>query len=327
VGWVTRVERQKELMMGEQGGTRGGDPGRRSGKTRSFDTGDSEAGGGAEKKKPIAPPPESQSRRSMLGKYVLVAKISAGGGGVIYEGFDEAMNRKVALKVLAPDKAKDSVGRERFINEAKALARINSQNVVTVITTGEAKGLYYFAMDYIEGKNLKQFVDQGGAIPVDRALGYTRQAVLGLKAAFEGDVIHRDIKPSNLMLDNADQVVITDFGLAKGAFRNRDLTRKGRVLGTPSYMSPEQVKSGPTDFRSDIYGLGATLFFLLTSRPPYVASSVFELLQMHVTDPVPEVAGAPDSINKLIGRMLAKTVEERHGSYDELIAEIDHLTA
>jgi serine/threonine protein kinase len=271
------------------------------------------SGGGA-----TAPLPER------LGPYEIRGTLGAGGMGVVYRGYDARLDRHVAVKTLPAELAKNPEFRERFLREARAMAKVVHRNVVQVHHAGEEGDTPYFAMEQIDGSTALELVrDEPLAVAV--ALDVVGQAATGLAAALERGLIHRDIKPSNLMRASDGTVKVLDFGLARAQSQAR-ITATDIVMGSAEYMSPEQGRGEEPDHRSDIYALGGTLFHLLTGRPPFEGTSPLALIQKHIHEPCrrvdelrPEV---PEAVCRLVEKMLAKDPKSRPQAYADLIAAL-----
>ena len=254
--------------------------------------------------------------------------------GTVYRGFDAALGRHVALKVLSPVLARDPEARERFLREARAAAGLSHPNVVQVYQIGEHDGLPYIAMEHVEGSSLEDLLQNRGTIPCVEALAYAAQVVDGLEAAWKKGIVHRDIKPANILIHPDGYAKIVDFGLSKVYGSDQSITQSGMVMGTPRYMSPEQGEGRPLDFRADIYSLGATLHHTLAGAPPYEADTPVSVIVKHITAPVPRLASLDPTIPaqacRVVERMLQKSPGDRYGSYAELRASLDdalHLVA
>jgi hypothetical protein len=276
----------------------------------------------------VAPPGGAAPLPQWMGRYEVVSELGRGGMGVVYRGHDPALDRPVALKVLSAALASDASFRERFLSEARSMARIEHPSVVRVLDVGEQDGIPFFAMEYIDGLPADALVRDGGTLPIARALDITRQAVLGLQSAHECGIVHRDVKPSNLMIDRRGCVKLVDFGLANvpGAGVK---TAVDVVMGTPEYMSPEQARGEPPDHRSDIYALGATLYRLVAGRPPFGPASPLATLQLQIHEPLPSLAkarpDAPAALDGLVARMMAKSPADRPSTHEELLGAIDSV--
>jgi serine/threonine protein kinase/ABC-type branched-subunit amino acid transport system substrate-binding protein len=260
-----------------------------------------------------------------LHKYRIVGLLGKGGMGVVYHAHDETLSRDVAIKILPEDLAKNETSRERFLTEAKSSARVNHPNVVSVYEVAQHNEIHFIAMELITGGNVcEQLRDAGGYPPIE-ATRLIADACRGLVAAHETGLVHRDIKPENLLRTKDGAIKLADFGLAKGAVENTEsLTRDGQVIGTPSYMSPEQCRAQMVDSRSDVYSLGATYFTLLTGTQPYSeAKDVVQIMyaQCHgeELDPRDSVDGIPDAFAEIVCRAMAKRPEDRFQSSREML--------
>jgi len=233
-----------------------------------------------------------------LGHFRVDKQLGAGGMGAVYLATDLALDRPVAIKVL-PHAAASGRARDRLVREARAQARVQHPNVAHIYFVGEEAGRLYFAMEHIAGETLAQRLERG-PLPVEQALAIIRDAVLGLREAQRAGITHRDVKPSNLMVDGHGVVKVLDFGLAAQAKDDGDADRTGEpgapasvtqttIGGTPLYMAPEQARGEPIDLRADIYALGATLYHLVSGKPPFQADSIDELRSLHATATRPPV--------------------------------------
>ena len=259
-----------------------------------------------------------------IGSLELVARIGSGGMGEVWEARDLELDRLVAVKLMAPELSAPNAA-QRFRREARAAAAIHHPHVALVYFAGVHEGRLFYVMEHVAGTSLERWLRERGRLPARRALDLLRQAAEGLRAAQRAGVIHRDLKPANLMVDERWQLKIVDFGLARGEL-DTTLTREGAVLGTPTYMAPEQARGREVDHRADVYALGATFYHLLCGRPPFSAAGPLQLAERHVSTPLPPLAGrAPDlppPLCALVERMLAKEPAGRFQSYDELLVEL-----
>ena len=257
-----------------------------------------------------------------FGPYEILGVIGWGGMGVVLKGLDGALNRYVAIKVLAPQLATDGTARRRFAREAQAAAAVVHDNVIPVYGVDEFNELPYLVMPYVGGSSLQKRIDKEGPLPLSETLRIAAQTAAGLAAAHAQGLVHRDIKPANLLLlNNVERVRITDFGLARAA-DDRTLTRIGVIAGTPEFMSPEQARGEAIDYRSDLFSLGSVMYAMCTGRPPFRANSSFGVLQKisqaqptSVRELSPEL---PDWMSRLIGKLHAKLPEDRFGSAEEV---------
>ncbi len=262
--------------------------------------------------------------------YEIQELIGKGGmGGQVYKARQVSLDRIVALKVLPPRYAKDRTFRERFISEARAVARLNHENIIAGIDVGEVNGYCYFVMEYVEGDTVAELVEARGAIEEKRALRITLQVAAALTHAAKHGLVHRDVKPQNILVANHDIAKLCDLGLAKVAEGDDgEADRKGIPIGTPHYISPEQARGeSDVDIRSDIYSLGATVYHMLTGETPFVGSSPMVLMTKHLTeDPEPPKRRNPKvsrASSDLVLYLMEKRREDRPQSPEELTDEIE----
>ena len=266
-----------------------------------------------------------------LGSFEIEETLGKGGMGVVYRAHDRSLDRAVALKVLSPHLGRNLVFIERFRREAVACGKLSHPNITHIYSIApEGEAVQYFAMEYVDGANLSEWVRREGAFPVERVFDVARQAARGLREAAAAGIIHRDVKPSNVLLTAEGKVKITDFGLAKARAtlgQTLDLTSTGVVMGTPLYMSPEQGRGAKIDARADIYSLGGTLFFLAFGCPPFDADSAVAIILKHIREPVrfPQ-REVGEGIKGLLLRMLAKEPSRRPADYDALLDDIDRAS-
>ncbi|HMG52383.1 MAG TPA: protein kinase [Kofleriaceae bacterium] len=266
-----------------------------------------------------------------LGHFRIEKPLGAGGMGEVYLATDLALDRPVAIKVLPGALARDPVRRDRMIREARAQARVSHPNVGHIYFIGEELGRLYFAMEYVAGQTVADRL-AGGPLSIEDALSIIRSAAQGLREAQRSGITHRDIKPSNLMIDGHGMIKVLDFGLAAGGpgTLGDGPVAQTSLAGTPLYMAPEQARGEPVDFRADVYALGATLFHLVSGRPPFEADTLHALLTKHASANRPLLArrsGTPRTmvaaIDALVARMMAPVPADRFASYDELIRAIE----
>ena len=209
--------------------------------------------------------------RRLVGRYELIRRLGSGSMGDVYEAHDPKIDRRVAIKILRPDLIERSAGQgrwtERFLQEARAAGRLLHPNIITLYDYGDDEGVPFFAMEFVEGENLSVLLKRNGPLPVSDALTVATQILEALEFAHSRGVVHRDVKPSNIMLMKSRFTKIADFGIAH--LETSDLTTVGDVLGTPSYMAPEQLAGKPIDNRTDLFGVGAVLFEILCGEKPF----------------------------------------------------------
>src|ERR1700722_7377818 len=275
-----------------------------------------------------AVPPVGQPER--LGRYVLEREIGRGAMGIVYLGRDTAINRSVAIKAipLASEFSDAELveARSRFFREAETAGRLNHPNIVTIYDVGEERGLAYIAMEYLKGRHLSDYATPETLIEPRKVLDLVARTAQALGFAHKQQVVHRDIKPANIMYDpSADVLKITDFGIAR--LTGAGTTRTGIVLGTPSFMSPEQLEGRTVTGHSDLFSLGVSLFQLLTGRLPFTADSMTGLMQQIAEAPHPPLRAVrpdlPACVDSIIDRALAKNPEARFESGAQMAASLE----
>jgi len=267
-----------------------------------------------------------------LGRFELVAEIGRGAMGIVYKAKDPMLERTVAIKTINMGMDKDGAEmyEKRFYQEARAAGGLNHPNIVTVYDIGKTADACYMAMEYIEGPELRTLLLPGKPLPAQKALSIAAQVAEGLAYAHERGVVHRDIKPANIMVPESGPVKITDFGIARMRSSNVQ-TQTGMMMGSPKYMSPEQVIGKRADHRSDIFSLGVILYEMLTGAAPFSGESVNAVMYQIVNfvPPAPSAVNpaAPAALDAIVGRMLAKALEERFQSAAEIargLRECEH---
>jgi serine/threonine-protein kinase len=263
------------------------------------------------------------------GRFTVLNQIGQGGMGVLFKGFDPQLKRPIALKFLKKPSSLDPASETRFLNEARAAAALDHPNVCTVYDIGAVGDQLYIAMAYIEGESLKQRISRG-PLPFDEAIETCTQVALGLREAHSKGIVHRDIKPSNLLITRSGVVRIVDFGLALLPVDEK-LTQENLSVGTPGYMSPEQVRAETVDHRSDLWSLGVTLYETLIGSLPFSARSIPALVHSIVFDDIDwervrKTEGVA-RVEAVLRKLLAKNRNDRYASADELIADLTKLTA
>jgi serine/threonine protein kinase/tetratricopeptide (TPR) repeat protein len=264
-----------------------------------------------------------------IGRYTIVEKLGEGGMGVVYKATDTTLDRTVALKFLSAHLSASEENKARFTREAKATAALNHPNILAVYEIGEKDGAIFFAMEYVEGKTLKDHIaslKSATGISVEVAAGWIKQIASGLQAAHEKEIIHRDIKPENVMLTSDGRLKIMDFGIAK-LKGSSGLTKTGTSMGTLGYMSPEQAQGGSADHRTDIWSLGVMFYEMLTGEVPFKAEHEAGLLYLIVNEqpPLPSAMDKkiPRQVDPVVMRMLEKEREKRFSSMAEVVTAID----
>jgi len=265
-----------------------------------------------------------------LGNFLIRAEIGRGGMGTIYFAVDTMLNREVALKVIHPQLADNQQLMERFKIEAMTQARLNHPNIVMIFSFNKIEGEYVIAMEYVEGRSLKELLQEKKQLHPAEAVDTITQVAEGLRYAHSHNVIHRDIKPANIMIGKDNKVKISDFGIAK-IFGSQGLTKTGMLIGTPWYTSPEQIVGKDIDFRTDLYSLGVTFYEMLTGRVPFDSetNSEFQIQKAHLETPPPRPSIYNPEIDikleKLILMALQKKVEKRFQNARDMIDELHRL--
>ena len=272
--------------------------------------------------------------KKRLGDYELISKLGEGGMGAVFKARQLSMDRLVALKILSPHHAGNAEFRERFEREARAIAKLNHPNIVTGIDAGEADGYSFFAMEYVDGETLGQYLRRkGGKLPEREALLLIKQIAQALKHAHANNLLHRDVKPDNILIDKRLHVAkLADLGLARDAQESKaGATKSGQAMGTPFYMSPEQARGLDLTPATDLYSLGATLYHLLAGRIPFPGSTGAVIMARHIQDPVQDPRELEPSISKraasLVLKCLRKQPADRFRNADEMLAAIDAILA
>jgi serine/threonine-protein kinase len=265
-----------------------------------------------------------------FGAYEVLEELGSGGMGRVYRARNVTLERIVALKTLAPIFSADQAFVQRFLKEARAAARLNHPNIVQIYDFGCEEGIYYLAMEYVDGPSLRTLLGHARLAEYDGII-LVRHAVAALAVAHAEGIVHRDIKPDNLMLTaKKDRLKLVDLGIAKRVDDDKGLTQTGQAVGTPQYISPEQIRGvKDIDGRADIYSLGATLFQLVTGHAPYEGTSGALVMSMHLTHPLPDprkyVPGLSEGICRVLRKMMAKDRDERYPNVHTLDLDLYKL--
>lgn len=263
---------------------------------------------------------------STLGDYRVERLLGRGGMGEVYLARQVSLNREVAFKVLRPDLLTNPTYQARFESEAWAAAKLNEPNIVHIYSLGTIDGLRYIAMEYVQGTNLKDYLQKKGPPELMLGLSIMRQAGTAIKAAGEVGLVHRDVKPENLLLTRKGLVKVADFGLCRDQDRDTGVTQPGVTMGTPLYMSPEQAQGHELDHRSDLYSLGVTFYHMLGGQPPFKAESPLALALKHVKDaPVDLSVHRPDlppDLCRLVMKLIEKDPSRRYQSASDMLRDL-----
>src|SRR6059058_2422293 len=282
---------------------------------------------------PTMTPPDERSEPDMsgrqIGDYQLLRRLGRGGMAEVYLAEQLSLRRQVALKVLKKNLAGDDAYIRRFQHEAQAAAKLVHANIVQIYEVGCIDGTYFISQEYVPGQNLKQLLSKlGHGVDAVQAVNIIRQVAAGLHKAAEQKIIHRDIKPENIMITPGGEVKVADFGLARVSRDGEalNLTQVGITMGTPLYMSPEQVEGRSVDHRSDLYSFGVTCYHMLSGEPPYRGKSAFEVALQHVKgEPTPLGVIRPDlpaELCAVVHKMMAREPANRYQTCRELLKDL-----
>jgi serine/threonine-protein kinase len=261
------------------------------------------------------------------GRYTVVRKLGAGGMANVYLAEDQELGRRVAIKILNERHANDDQFVERFRREAKNAAALSHPNIVSIYDRGEAEGTYYIAMEFLDGRTLKELVVARGPAPITVSVEYARQILSALRFAHRHGIVHRDIKPHNVLVDAEGRVKVTDFGIARAG--TSQMTEAGSIVGTAQYLSPEQARGTNVDQRSDVYSLGIVLYELLTGTVPFNGDTPVEIAMKHLST-LPEAPSVkrpdiPRDLDLIVMRALAKDPDDRYQSAEEMDADLERF--
>jgi serine/threonine protein kinase len=283
----------------------------------------------SEQRAPVPEPTE------IAGRYQVIKKLGAGAFGTVYKAKDRILGRMVAIKTIRLEGlAAAGAGLDELINRFKVEAQVSAQlkhpNIVTIYDVGESNGMSYLAMEFIDGVGLDRVIASAGRVPIERAASLAAQVADALDFAHKNNVVHRDIKPANIMIEAGDRVKVTDFGIAKVTDSADHLTMTGSLLGTPSYMSPEQARGAALDGRSDLFAVGAVLYEMLAGKKAFRGDSITGLIFKIITEEPPPIRELdptlPDEIVRILAKSLAKTPEMRYQTGRDMADDLLALT-
>jgi serine/threonine protein kinase/tetratricopeptide (TPR) repeat protein len=274
------------------------------------------------------PREELTTGSTFAGRYQIIEELGKGGMGKVYKANDIEIKEKVAIKLIKPEISTDKNTIERFQNELKFARKIRHKNVCQMYDLNRDGGTYYITMEYVEGENLKDMIRMSGQLGIGTAVSIARQVCEGLAEAHKLGVIHRDLKPSNIMIDREGDVRIMDFGIAR-SLKDKGITGPGVMIGTPEYMSPEQVEGKEVDRSSDIYSLGAILYEMVTGRVPFAGETALAIALKQKTeepqDPKELNSNLSEDLGRLIMKCLEKDKEKRYRKAEELQSELENI--
>src|SRR3954465_2383356 len=258
-------------------------------------------------------------------RYRIVRKLGSGGMANVYLAEDQELGRQVAIKILNDRHAGDEQFVERFRREAQNAAGLNHPNIVSIYDRGEAEGTYYIAMEFLDGRSLKELIVARGPSPIPVAIGYARQVLAALRFSHRNGIVHRDIKPHNVIVDAEGRIKVTDFCIARAGAASQ-MTEAGSIIGTAQYLSPEQARGAPVDQTSDLYSVGVVLYELLTGVVPFNGDTPVEIAMKHLSSapepPSSKRADIPRDLDLVVLRALAKDPADRYQSADEMDADL-----
>src|SRR3954465_8904608 len=270
------------------------------------------------------PAPDTLIDEIFDGRYRVARKLGTGGMANVYLAEDQELGRSVAIKMLDERHSQDEQFVERFRREAKNAAGLSHPNIVSIYDRGQAEGTYYIAMEYLEGRTLKELLITRGPTPLPVAIDYTRQILAAVGFAHKNGIVHRDIKPHNVVVGPDGRLKVTDFGIARSGASQ--MTEAGSIVGTAQYLSPEQARGAPVDPRSDLYSLGIVLYEMLTGAVPFTGDTPVEIAMKHLSQ-IPEPPSklrpeVPHDLDAVVMRALAKDPAQRYGSTEEMDADL-----
>lgn len=268
---------------------------------------------------------------SIIGKqldnYRVIALIAAGSMGGVLQGWDVALEREVALKIISFELSSKDQFRDMFVKEARVVSKLNHINIAQIYNIGLSNDILYYAMEFINGQTLKDLLSQQGKLSLLKGMSILSTVCKGLETVYQHGIVHRDIKPANIMINQAGDVKIVDFGVAHN--KESKVSGKNKLMGTPLYMSPEQIVGLTLDHRSDMYSLGATFYHAFGGTPPFVGKSVSDILDHHLntelTPLLEKNEKLPEGLNKIIEKMMAKDPNHRYQSFKQITDELHIL--
>ena len=278
---------------------------------------------------PVNSPAENLAGRQ-LGDFFLIRRLGRGGMADVYLAQQKSLERKVAVKVLRRELSAQHDYVRRFHNEARAAAALVHANIVQIYEVGCVDGIHFIAQEYVQGQTVKQLVSRCGPLELTRIVSILRQTAAALNKAGQENIIHRDIKPENILLMPSGEVKVADFGLARVIDPTKpELTQIGLTMGTPLYMSPEQVEGKPLDVRSDLYSCGVTAFYMMAGRPPFQGDTPLSVAIQHLQTPAPDLAqlrpDLPPELCDIVSKLLAKKPRDRYRSAADLLRDLRSL--
>ncbi|MFD4231947.1 serine/threonine-protein kinase [Streptomyces sp. NPDC058545] len=279
---------------------------------------------------PVGRPSDLLGRQ--IAGYRVESEIGRGGMAVVYRARDLRLDRTVALKLLAPELARNDTFRKRFTHESRVAAAIDHPHIVPVFEAGETEGILYIAMRYVAGQDLRALIDRQGPLQIGAAVRIAAQVASALDAAHDHDLVHRDVKPGNILVaagtdsDHPEHVYLTDFGLTKKSLSLTGFTSVGQFVGTLDYVAPEQISGRPVDGRCDVYSLACVVFETMAAVPPFQRDDDMALLWAHQFDPPPPLTGRrpdlPPAVDDVLAKALSKSPDDRYDSCLQFVAAL-----